>query len=101
MQLQGVQFTKATAQQDVPLSDAQTGDSPPNKTSNSEEPEAAPIPKRKDIFIALYKIRDTIYMDQTGKFLHTSSRGNNYQMVIHYIDGNSTWVEPMKNKTHG
>ena len=60
-----------------------------------------PIPKRKEIFIALYKTRYTIYTDQTGKFPHTSSRGNNYQMIIHEIDGNSTWVDPMKNKTQG
>ena len=100
-QRQGVQSTKATAQQAAPLSAAQTGDSPPNNTTDSEEPEAAPIPKRKDIFISLYKTRDTIYTDQTGKFPHTSSRGKNYQMVIHNIDGNSTWVETMKTKTQG
>ena len=58
-----------------------------------------PIPKNKDIFIAQYKTQDTIYTDQTGKFPHTSSQGNNYQMVIHDIDGNSTWVKPMRNKT--
>ena len=34
-------------------------------------------------------------------FPHTSSRGHNYQMVIHDIDGNSTWVEPMNKKTQG
>ena len=97
----GVRSTNATAQKAVPLSAAQTGDSPPNKTENSEEPEAAPIPKRKDFFIALYNNRDNIYTDQTGKFPHTSSRGNNHQIVIHEINGNSTWVEPMKNKTKG
>ena len=40
-------------------------------------------------------------MDQTGKLPHTSTRGHNYQMVIHEINGNSTWVETMKNKTQG
>ena len=59
------------------------------------------IPKSKEIFIALYKTRDTIYTDQTEKFLHTSSRGNNYKIVIHEIDGNSTWVKTIKNKTKG
>ena len=100
-QRQGVRSTKATAQQAAPLSASQTGDSPPNKTANSEEPEAVLIPKRKDIFIALYKTRYNIYTDQTGNLLHTPSQVNNYQMVIHKIDGNSTWVEPMKNKTQG
>ena len=98
-QRQGVRFTKSTAQQAAPLRAAQTGDSPPNKTGNTAEPEEVTIPKRKDIYIALYKTRDTIYTDQTGKFPHTSSRGDNYQIVIHDIDRNSTWVDPMKNKT--
>ena len=60
-----------------------------------------PFDKKKYIFIAVYKQRDTIYRDQTGKLPHTSSRGHNYQMVIHKIDGNSIWIEPMKNKTQG
>ena len=101
MQCQGVRSTKSAAHQAVPLSADQTGDSQPNKTSHSEELESAPIPKRKDIIIALYKTRDTIYTDQNGKFPHTLIQVNNYQMVIHKIDGNSTWVEPMKNKTQG
>ena len=101
MQRQGVQSTKATSHKAAPLSAAQTGDSPTNKTANSEEPEAVPIPKRKDIFIALYKTCDTIYTDQTGKFPHASIRGNKYQMLIHKIYGNLSWVEPMKNKTQG
>ena len=42
-----------------------------------------------------------MFTDQTGKFPQSSSRGNNYQMIIHEIDGNSTWVEPMKNRTKG
>ena len=42
-----------------------------------------------------------MFTDQTGKFPQSSSRGNNYQMIIHEIDGNSTWVEPMKNRTEG
>ena len=37
----------------------------------------------------------------TGKFPHASSRGYNYQMIVHEIDGNYTWVEPMKNKSQG
>jgi len=38
-----------------------------------------------------------MFNDQTGKFPHASSQGNNYQMIVHEIDDNSTWVEPMKN----
>ena len=42
-----------------------------------------------------------MYTDQTGKFPHSSIRGNNYQMIIYEIDGASTWVEVMKNRTEG
>ena len=71
------------------------------KTQKSTRALPVPIVKKKDIFISLYNPRDTIYTDQTGKFLHASSLGYNYQMIIHEIDGNSTWVEPMKNKSQG
>ena len=60
-----------------------------------------PIEKQKDIFIAIYNTRETIYTDQTGRFPHASSRGYHYQMIVHKIDGNSIWVEPMKNKSQG
>ena len=39
-----------------------------------------------------------MYTDQTGKFPHSSSLGSNYQMILHEIDGASTWVEVMNNK---
>ena len=42
-----------------------------------------------------------MYTDQTGKYPHYSSRGNNYQMIIHEIYGTSTWVEVIKNRTEG
>ena len=42
-----------------------------------------------------------MYIDQTGKFPHSSSRGNNYQMITNEIDGASTWVEVMNNRTEG
>ena len=38
---------------------------------------------------------------QTGKCLHTSSKGNNYQMIVHEIYGNSTWIDPMENIIKG
>ena len=59
------------------------------------------ILKKKDIFIAVYKTRETIFTDQTGKFPQALSQGNNYQMVIHEIDRNSTWVELTKNNMEG
>ena len=55
----------------------------------------------KYIFISVYDPRATIFTDQTGKFPLQSSRRNHHQMVVHDIDSNSTWVEPMKNRTEG
>ena len=55
----------------------------------------------KDIFISVYDPCATIFTDQTGKFPLRSICGNHYQMVVHDIDSNSTWVEPMKNRTEG
>ena len=60
------------------------------KTQQATRAPPVPIVKKKDIFISLYNPCDTIYTDQTGKFLHASSRGYNYQMIVHNINGNST-----------
>ena len=58
---------------------------------------SAYIEEKKDIFVAIYTPRDTIYANQTGKFPHASSLGYNYKMTIHNIDDNPTWAnEPMK-----
>ena len=63
--------------------------------------ELPPIEKRKNIYITTYNPRETIFSNQTLKLLHTSIKGNNYQMIVYKIDGNSTWIDPMKNRTEG
>ena len=63
--------------------------------------ELPPIEKMKYIYIATYNPRETMFSNQTGKFLHTSSKGNNHQIIVHDIDDNSTWIDPMKNTTEG
>ena len=89
-QRQGVQPTKTHAPtRALTIEDEKT----------TEEPIQAPSLKKKDIFIAINPPRNTIYTDQTGNLPHSSSRGNNYQMIIHEMDGSSTWVEVMKNRT--
>ncbi len=40
-----------------------------------------------------------MYSDQTGKFPAVSSEGNKYVMVLHDVDSNLSWAEPMKNQT--
>ena len=56
-------------------------------------------PKQQDFIIKIYNVQRTLYTNQTGNFPRTSSRGNKYQMFLHKIDSNSTWVEPMSIKT--
>ena len=46
-------------------------------------------------------MKSIMYLDQTGKFPHVSIRGGKYQMVLHNIEINSTWVEALKNRTEG
>jgi hypothetical protein len=57
--------------------------------------------KKHDILILVYNAKATMYSDQTGKFSAVSSKGNKYVMVLHDVDSNSSWAEPMKNQTGG
>jgi len=61
--------------------------------------EAVALEKKRDVFIAIYETKATLFTDQTGRFTQQSSRDNNNQMILHDINSNSTWVEPMKNQT--
>ena len=47
------------------------------------------------------RLTATIYADQTGDFPYISSQGNKSIMLLHHIDSNSFWVEPLKNQTEG
>jgi hypothetical protein len=46
-----------------------------------------------------FQATHTAYGDLTGRFPHTSSRGNQYLLVIYDHDSNAILVEPLKNKT--
>ena len=52
-----------------------------------------------DILITAYNMRNTMYTYKTQKIPYSSIRGNRYYMIIHDIDSNSTWVEPIKYRT--
>ena len=82
-QRQGVRSTKITPKKQEP------------QETQQEQP------TENDIIIRTYDTNDTMYTDQTGKFPHTSSRGNRYQMILFHVASNSIWVEPTKNKTEG
>ncbi len=57
--------------------------------------------KMKDVYIKIYIASNTMHSNQTGCFPATSSRGNQYVMVLVEVDGNYIDAEPMKNKTEG
>jgi hypothetical protein len=62
----------------------------------------APPPQQQwDILITVYNLRNTMYTDQTGRFPHISSLGNQYIMILHDVDSNSLWAEAIKNNTKG
>ncbi len=60
-----------------------------------------PHVKKHDILIMVYNAKATMYSDQTGKFPTVLSEGNKYVIVLHDVDSNSSWAEPMKNQTGG
>ncbi len=65
-------------------------------------PEVTTIPKKmKDVYIKIHNASKTVHTDQTGCFPATSSRGNQYIMVLVEVDGNYIDAESMKNKTEG
>jgi hypothetical protein len=64
-----------------------------------DTPAPPPHESKRDIYISVYKPKDTMYSDQMGLFLQVSSLGNKYIMVIHNVDSNSSWAEALKNNT--
>ena len=63
--------------------------------------ESPPAEKKCYVFINMYEPKGTMYTDQMGNLPHRSIRVNKYQMILHEIDSESTWIETMKNKTKG
>jgi len=51
-----------------------------------------------DIYISTYKVRETMFSDQTGQFLTRSKRGNKYIMIMVEIDSSAILVKPMKSQ---
>jgi hypothetical protein len=74
-------------------------------TKEAESPDKnqtiIPHIKKHDILILVYNAKATMYSDQTGMFPVVSSEGNKYIMVLHGVNSNSLWAEPMKNQTGG
>eukprot|EP00804_Cyclotella_cryptica_P023124 CCRYP_000352-RA/>CCRYP_000352-RA protein AED:0.30 eAED:0.30 QI:0/0/0/0.66/1/1/3/0/473 len=55
--------------------------------------------KEKDVYVEVYDVRETVFMDQTGKFPTRSQAGNKYLMVLVDIDSRGILVEPLKSRT--
>jgi hypothetical protein len=71
------------------------------KVAESPDKNQTIIPhvKKHDILIMVYNAKATMYSDQTGMFPAVSSKGNKYVMVLHDINSNLSWAEPMRNQT--
>jgi hypothetical protein len=54
--------------------------------------------KVQDIYTETYRVRETMFSNQTGQFPTRSQRGNKYIMVMVEIDSNAILVEPMKSR---
>ena len=57
--------------------------------------------QNNNMYLRVYKTRDTVYTDQTGKYPHTSSRGKKYRTILRDFDSNTTWVETLRDRTSG
>ena len=71
------------------------------RVNKERESHVPAIPKAKDIYIKIFNNSETMHTDQTGRFPATSSRGNQYIMVLVEVDGNFIDAEPMKNRSEG
>ena len=75
----------------------------PTNTHDPSEPNPIQEPNNEKTH-ALYATIETtgkIYTDQTGRFPVTSSRGNQYVMVLYDYDTNAILTEPLRNRTGG
>ena len=54
--------------------------------------------KVQDIYTKTYRVRKTMFSDQTGQFPTRSQQGNKYIMVMVEIDSNAILIEPMKSR---
>ena len=71
-----------------------------DNTKQEEKIHKDPPPKKmQDVFIKIHNAAATMHSDQTGHFPVTSSRGNQYIMVLIEVDGNYIDAKPMKSKS--
>jgi hypothetical protein len=66
-----------------------------------DTPTPPPHESKKDIFIRIYKLKKTMYSNQTWRFPQVFILGNKYIMVIHDVSSNSLWAKALKDNTGG
>jgi len=54
--------------------------------------------KVRDVYTETYRVRKTMFSDQTGQFPTRLQQGNKYIMVMVEINSNAILVEPMKSR---
>ena len=59
------------------------------------EPNVPAIPKAKDVYIKVHNATEMMHINQTGRFLATSSKENQYVMVLVEVNGNLINAESM------
>ena len=52
------------------------------------KPSHRPQKKEHEIFIKVVDLKETMYSDQTGKFLYLPSKGMRYIMISYHTDAN-------------
>jgi hypothetical protein len=71
------------------------------KPKDDDEFVTSPFRKSRDVYVKIHNAGETMHSDQTGRFPATSSRGNQYVMVLVEVDGNYIDAEPLKSKAEG
>jgi len=71
------------------------------QNADDEQRTTSTTKKMHDVYIKIHNVTETMHTDQTGRFPATSSKGNQYIMVLVEVDGNYIDAEPMKNRTEG
>ncbi len=72
------------------------------RTKTAETEDVPIYPKKmKDVYMKIHNASKIMQSNQTGCFPATSSKGNQYIIVLVEVDGNYIDAEPMKNKTEG
>jgi hypothetical protein len=67
----------------------------------TQDPPPPTIKKHYNIFVIVYKLLDTVHIDQTSAFPITLQQGYQYIMVGIHLDANFIFCKLTKNKTKG